>query len=138
MSADFVVDCSLTMAWCFADETTPATYAIQERLVTETALVPSLWFLEVANVLAIAERRKRLTPEKSARFITLLHALNIEIDDEAPRRAFADLLPLCRAHALTSYDAAYLELAMRRALPIASLDTGLRKSAKRVGVTILR
>ena len=138
MSADFVVDCSLTMAWCFADETTPATFAIQERLVTETALVPSLWFLEVANVLAIAERRKRLTPEKSARFITLLHALNIEIDHEAPRRAFADLLPLCRTHGLTSYDAAYLELAMRRALPIASLDAPLKKAARRLGLSILR
>jgi predicted nucleic acid-binding protein len=133
----FIVDCSIAMAWCFSDETTPATAKIQDRLEKEAALVPAHWFLEVTNVLSIAERRKRITPAQSTAFLTFLDTMDIEVDGEASARAFAHLLPLCRSHGLTSYDAAYLELALRRGTPLASLDNELRAGAKALGVELL-
>jgi predicted nucleic acid-binding protein len=137
MIASVVIDCSITMSWCFPDEAEPASLGVFDKLRTEAVLVPDLWFLEVTNVLSIAERRKRIPPEKSAAFILLLNTLNIEVDHESSSRAFEHILPLCRQHGLTSYDVAYLELALRRRLPLASLDTPLRAAAKKLGVKLL-
>lgn len=137
MAAAFIIDCSMTMAWCFADEATPATSKVLDRLATEAAAVPSHWFLEVTNVLAMAERRKRISAADSTHFLSLLTSLDIEMDGEAPGRAFDHLLPLCRAQGLTSYQAAYLDLALRRRLPLASLDADLRSAAKKAGVAVL-
>jgi predicted nucleic acid-binding protein len=137
MSAAFVADCSIAMAWLFADEATPKTEALLTRLTTETALVPAWWFIEITNVLAMAERKGRITSTQSDAFISDLGKLGIERDDEAPDRAFAYLLVLCRRHRLTSYDAIYLDLAVRRSLPLATLDEDLRKTAKKLGVRLL-
>jgi predicted nucleic acid-binding protein len=137
MSAAFVVDCSIAMAWLFHDEGTPKTRALLNRLATETALVPAWWFIEITNVLAMAERRGRITARKSDAFIADLSKLGIERDNEAPDRAFTHLLALCRTHRLTSYDAIYLDLAARRSLPLATLDEDLRKAAKKLGMTLL-
>ncbi len=136
-AAVFVLDCSITMAWLFHDEGTPKTTALLNRLAMETALVPAWWFIEITNVLAMAERKGRINPAQSDAFIADLSKLGIERDDEAPGRAFTHLLPLCRAHRLTSYDAIYLELAIRRSLPLATLDDDLRKAAKKLGVGLL-
>ena len=136
-AAAFVVDCSVAMAWLFHDEGTPKTVALLNRLASETALVPAWWFIEITNVLAMAERKGRVTPAQSDAFIADLSTLAIEGDDEAPDRAFTHLLPLCRTHRLTSYDAMYLELAVRRNLPLATLDDDLRRTAKKVGVILL-
>lgn len=137
MSAAFVVDCSVAMAWLFHDEATPKTAALLNRLATETALVPGWWFIEITNVLAMTERRGRITPTQSDAFIADLGKLGIERDDEAPDRAFTHLLALCRTHRLTSYDAVYLDLAVRRNLPLATLDGDLRKSARKLGIRLL-
>jgi predicted nucleic acid-binding protein len=137
MSAAFVVDCSIAMAWLFHDEATPKTAALLNRLANETALVPDWWFIEMTNVLAMSERKGRITPTQSDAFIADLSKLGIERDAEAPERAFTQLLALCRTHRLTSYDAIYLDLAMRRSLPLATLDDDLRKAAKKVGVALL-
>ena len=137
MSAALVVDCSLAMTWLFPDEATAETRKVFDRLELETGLVPQLWFLELANVIAIAERKRRVTPAQSAVFITELSKLSIEVDSESSDRAFDHLLPLCRAHQLTSYDAVYLDLAIRRQLPLATLDEPLRKAAKKAGVKLL-
>ena len=137
MSAAFVVDCSVAMAWLFNDEATPKTAALLNRLATETALVPAWWFIEITNVLAMAEGRGRITATQSDAFIADLGKLGIDRDDEAPDRAFTYLLPLCRTHRLTSYDAIYLDLAVRRNLPLATLDDALRKTAKKLGVRLL-
>ena len=133
MSAAFVVDCSIAMAWLFNDEATPKTAALLNRLATETALVPAWWFIEITNVLAMAERKGRIKPTESDAFIADLSKLGIERDDEAPDRAFTHLLALCRRHRLTSYDAIYLDLAVRRNLPLATLDNALRKAAHKSG-----
>ena len=137
MSPAFVVDCSIAMAWLFHDEAMPKTTALLNRLATDTAIVPAWWFIEITNVLAMAERKGRITPAQSDAFIADLSRLGIERDDDAPDRAFTHLLPLCRAHRLTSYDAIYLELAIRRSLPLATLDDDLRKTGKKLGVGLL-
>jgi predicted nucleic acid-binding protein len=136
-AAVFVVDCSVAMAWLFHDEATPKTTALLNRMATETALVPAWWFIEIANVLAMAERKGRITPTQSDAFIADLGKLAIERDDEATDRAFTHLLSLCRKHRLTSYDAIYLDLAIRRSLPLATLDDDLRKAARKLGVALL-
>lgn len=137
MTPSFIVDTSVTMAWLFKDEFTPATQSLLTDLATKQAIVPSWWFVEVANVLAVAERTGRVSREQIANFIIVLQGANIALDDEAPGRAFSHLLPLCRSHNLTSYDAMYLDLAQRRNLPLATLDEPLRKVAKKAGVKLL-
>jgi predicted nucleic acid-binding protein len=134
VTATFIIDCSITMSWCFPDEATKASSKIQDRLADETAIVPAHWFLEVTNVLAMAEKRKRITSEKSDEFIRLLKLFDLEVDDESPGRAFDQLLAFCRKYGLTSYDAAYLDLAARHQLPLASLDDDLRAAATKIGI----
>ncbi len=137
MSASFIVDCSVAMTWLFKDEVTPHTTKLLQRLESEIALVPALWHLEVTNVIAVAERQGRISPDESDAFISELGKLDIEIDHESATRAFNELLSLCRAYQRTSYDATYLDLALRRKLPLATLDEPLRKSAKKLGIKLL-
>ena len=137
MTPTLILDCSIVMAWCFDDESTPGTNQIQDRMANEAAVVPGLWYLEITNVLAMAEKRKRITPQGSQQFLQLLSILDIQVDDDAPRRAFDHLLPLCRTHGLTSYDAAYLDLSIRRQIPLATLDDALRKAATTLGLPVL-
>jgi len=137
MTPALIIDCSITMAWCFADEATVETAAVQDRLIAEAAVVPSHWFLEVVNVLVMAEKRWRISAADASSFLQLLSALDIQPDHETFPRAFAQLPPLCRTHGLASYDAAYLDLALRRQLPLATLDDDLRRAAMGMGITVL-
>ncbi|MFO7767523.1 MAG: type II toxin-antitoxin system VapC family toxin [bacterium] len=137
MSVSFVLDASVTLSWCFQDEATEETRRILDRMVVEAAVVPGLWSLEVVNVLALAERADRIEPAQTATFIELLRTLRIEVEEIFPGSAFDRLLELCRKHALTSYDAAYLDLALRRNLPLASLDERLRRVAGSLGIEVL-
>ncbi len=132
-----VLDCSVAVAWCFEDEASPETDAILERVRDEGALVPALWHLELGNVLVQAERRKRLTAADTTTRLELIADLPIVTDDETPTRALREVLTLARAEGLTTYDAAYLELAMRKGLPLATKDRTLRDAAKRAGVANL-
>jgi predicted nucleic acid-binding protein len=137
VNAGFVVDCSSTMAWCFPEERTPASLELLRRTASEAVCVPGLWFIETANVLAMAERKGRVSRARLSEFIALLGRFELDVDNEAPSRSFTHLLPLCREHRLTSYDAVYLDLAIRRRLPLATLDADLRKAAKTLGVPVL-
>ncbi len=136
MSDPFVVDNSVVMSWCFNDATNQYADAVLESLSDAVAFVPSIWPLEVVNVLLVAERRKRLGAADSIRFITLLSQLPIVVDHERSETIMADLLALARVHNLSSYDAAYLDLSMRKGLPLATLDARLIEAAKRVNVPI--
>jgi predicted nucleic acid-binding protein len=111
---------------------------VLERLAAERASVPTIWHLEVANVLALSERRGRITPAHSDEFIGFLETLAIIVDEETPSRALGRVLDLARAERLTAYDAAYLELAMRLRIPLASKHTDLCNAAERLGVSVLR
>ncbi|MDO8447156.1 MAG: type II toxin-antitoxin system VapC family toxin [Deltaproteobacteria bacterium] len=133
----FVIDNSVVMAWFFEDEASDYTVAVLESLTKYDCIVPSIWPLEVANTLLVGERRGRATEAKAARFITLLNSLPIQIDPETSRHALLDTLQLAREHHLSSYDAAYLELAMREGVPIATQDKALKKAAKKCGVKLI-
>jgi len=135
---EIVIDASVALAWCFRDELTEAITGLLDWLQSNTAAVPTLWPLEVANVLALAERRRRITAAESAQLIALLGTLDIVVDPEAPARALTGILDLAREERLTVYDSAYLELAMRLGVPLASKDRELCDAAERVGVTVLR
>ena len=119
MKEDFVIDNSVVMSWCFKDETNKYTDAILDRLENAAAFVPAVWPLEVGNVLLVAERKKRLSESDSSRFIALLSDLPIIVDQEPPERMFSEILSVAREHNLSSYDASYLHLAIRKGLPLA-------------------
>ena len=138
MSDDFVVDNSVVMTWCFKDEDSQYTDLILNRLDGATAFVPSIWPLEVTNVLLVAERKKRISEADSTRFIALLTELPIIVEQESPERMIKEIFALARKHNLSSYDASYLDLAMRKGLPIATLDKNLLAAAKRSKVSILK
>ena len=129
-----VLDASAVMGWCFEDEADPEGDALLRRVAASGAVVPGLLALEVANVLVGAERRGRITPAESARFLGLLEALPIEVDAHTALRAPRETLLLARAHRLSSYDAAYLELALRLGLPLATRDAALCAAAAAAGV----
>ena len=129
-----VIDTSVAAAWWFADEVTPATDAVLERVVAEGAVVPALFPAEAANVLVQAERRRRIAPALVDRVLGILGGLPIEV--EAPLRSPERALDLARAHGLTVYDAMYLEAAIRRGLPLATLDRDLKKAARAAGVAL--
>jgi predicted nucleic acid-binding protein len=133
---EFVLDNSVTLAWYFKDEINDYANAVRDGMAQTRAVVPSLWPLEVANALIMGERRKRSTPAQAATWLGFLAALPIVVDDETHARAWSDTLSLARAQNLTAYDAAYLELAMRRGLPLATLDKELKVAAMAVGVAI--
>jgi predicted nucleic acid-binding protein len=135
---DLVLDASVALAWCFKNEATAAADGVLENLATATASVPAIWHLEIANVLTLSERRRRITPANSAEFIALLETLAIRVDEETSVRALGRVLDVAREERLTAYDAAYLELAMRLGVPLASKDGELCDAAERLGVGVLR
>ena len=132
----FVLDASVTMSWSFEDETDAYADTVLDSLQNFRAVVPSLWPLEVANTLLVGERRQRIMQVDSLNWVRLLAALPITVDDETNFHAWTTTMSLAREQKLSAYDAAYLELAMRRNLPIATLDARLRAAAKTVGVAI--
>lgn len=134
--ADFVVDNSVVMAWCFADEGSGYAEHVLAALETQAAAVPAIWPLEVANVLLVAERKKRLGKADSIRFLELLRELPIEVIQESPQRMTGEIMALAREQQLSSYDASYLDLAMRKGLPLATLNAALIKAAKKCGVLL--
>ncbi|MEE2715835.1 MAG: type II toxin-antitoxin system VapC family toxin [SAR324 cluster bacterium] len=133
----FVLDCSVTLAWCFQDETNPYADDVLERLNLESAVVPSLWPLEVSNVLLVGIRKKRLEPPDARRFFSLLAGLQIEIDSQTHQYASQQIFELGLQWQLSSYDSAYLELALRKNCPLATADRALKKAATALGVALV-
>lgn len=132
-----VVDSSVTLTWCFEDEQTAASLALLEQVVEHGAVAPTLWPLEVLNALVMAERRKRVDAAQRQRLTGFLRDLPIALDDETAAQAWSAIVQLAERHHLTVYDAAYLELAQRRGLPLASLDQELRAAADVAGVALV-
>ncbi len=130
----FVVDASVTLAWVFIDERTEFTNEILDRLHRTTAVVPVIWPLEIANVLINSERRGRIKRQETDEFLQFFSDLPIAVDDEAVRSTPGPIITIAREHNLSSYDASYLELAVRRGLPLAALDARLLAAASQLGV----
>jgi predicted nucleic acid-binding protein len=134
-----VLDASVTLAWCFADESTAYTEGVLDLLATGTeAVAPAIWPFEVANALLMAERRKRITVAQVTSMLQRIVDLPINVEPIRVDRAFGQILAAAREEKLTEYDAAYLELAMREGWPLASLDEQLKQSARSAGVSLVR
>jgi predicted nucleic acid-binding protein len=136
-AVNLVLDTSVTLAWIYPDETTDAVRQVFDAIASHGAVVPALWPLEVANSLTIGMRRGRITAPFRAAALADLARLEISVDPETDARAWDATLRLADQFQLTVYDAAYLELAQRRLLPLASLDNELREAAQAAGVELL-
>lgn len=133
----WIVDCSMAMAWCFEDEATERTELLLDRLEADPAVVPLHWSLEVANVLRSAVRKGRLSEDNAAEKLMVLMSLPLRYDSLTHQLAFTSTWQLVRKYGLTSYDAAYLELAMRLGAPLATNDDELAAAARHAGVVVL-
>jgi predicted nucleic acid-binding protein len=133
----FVLDNSVALAWSFRDERTPAIMELLAAVERDGAFAPAIWPLEALNGLLMAERRGRIGPEMRASLVSGLRELPVELDEETTDQAWETTADLAARHRLTVYDATYLELAMRRRLPLATLDRALRDAAAREGVMVL-
>jgi predicted nucleic acid-binding protein len=134
----FLLDSSLALAWYFKDEADDYADAVLASVPKAEIVVPALWHLEIANALAMGERRGRSNEAQAGKWLSFLGSLPITMDSETMERAWTDTLALARQHELTVYDAAYLELALRQDLPLASLDDRLKKAAASAGVAEYR
>jgi predicted nucleic acid-binding protein len=132
-----VLDASITMAWCFEDEATPAAEEVLDLVVESNAVVPAIWRFEVGNALQMAIRRKRITDIFRDDALAKLLAMPISIDPETDAHAWTTALRLSERFRLTLYDAAYVELAQRRSLPLATLDQEMRVAAHALAVPLL-
>jgi predicted nucleic acid-binding protein len=132
-----VIDNSVVLAWCFDDERTPALMAVLDKVEAAGAVAPQLWPLEASNALLVAERRGRIGADDRTSLLRFLADLPIAIDSETAARAWVSTAALAQRHDLTAYDAAYLELALRLGLPLATRDRALIAAATRLGLEVL-
>lgn len=134
----FVLDCSIAISWCLKDENNDyadeALALLQTNVGTVEAVVPGIWSLEIVNTLLVSERRQRLTSTQVQAAIALFESMAIVVDQLTARAALHETLALGRDYNLAAYDAAYLELAIRRGLPIATSDSRLAQAASACGV----
>lgn len=132
----FVLDCSVAISWCLPDETNPDAETILTLLAENslTAVVPSIWWLEIVNVLVVAERRGRIGETQTAEALTRLRSLSLLVDEKTDRESTQGTLTLARQYNLAAYDAAYLELAIREDLSLATPDNRLAEAARQCGV----
>ena len=133
----FVVDNSVALAWCFEDEQTDAIMGLLERVTEAGAMAPQLWPLEAVNGLLSAERRGRISGTVRQALAGFLRELPIGIDDETAVRVWTASAQLAEQHRLSAYDAAYLELALRLHLPLATSDHQLMQAATSIGMELL-
>ena len=133
-----VIDASVTLSWCFADEQTAMSMFVLDRLKGgEQALVPAFWALEVLNALLVGERRRRITPEQTGLFFDTLRVLNPTLDYPSLEQVAGPVQIICRDHRMTPYDALYIELALRSGCPLATLDQPQKNAASSLGVRCL-
>jgi predicted nucleic acid-binding protein len=132
-----VLDSSATLAWIYSDDTTNSIRRLFDAVGEEGAVVPTLWRLEIANSLTVAVRRGRIEASFRRAALTDLALLDIATDDRTDVHAWGETLRLADIFRLTLYDAAYLELAQRRNLPLATLDGELRAAAKSLGLGLM-
>jgi predicted nucleic acid-binding protein len=132
MTTGLVVDASVSAAWFLPDEATPFTEAVLSATALAEVWVPALWLLEIGNLMLNAQRRQRITVAKRLELIAAAEGLRLRVDREPVSLRSIDAL--AERHRLSSYDAAYLELAIRRKLPLATLDAALLAAMPAEGV----
>lgn len=134
--SEVTLDASVALAWCFPDEREGEAEQILLALAGHRILVPAIWGLELANALLVGQRQKRLGPQEIQNFAALLAELPLILDNRPVLHQLTHVLPVAREHNLSAYDAAYLELALRRGTALATFDSKLRKAAKATGVEL--
>jgi predicted nucleic acid-binding protein len=132
-----VIDSSIALTWCFEDEASPETDALFDRVRDDGAFVPGLWHLEISNVLLQTEKRGRISAADVAMRLQLIADLPISVDQETTTRAWREILILARTEGLATYDATYVELAIRRGLPLLTRGNELGAAARRLGIAVL-
>lgn len=132
-----VIDASVTLSWVYTDEHSAASDALLAQVADKGAVVPALWRLEIANALQVGIKRKRIDNAYRDSTIQKFLRLPIEIDADTNDFAWTTTLKLAETHQITVYDASYLELALRRGLPLATRDDQLAASASRAGAILL-
>lgn len=137
LNGPFVVDASLTLSWAFDDEATPFALHVLTLLESVHAVTPALWPFEVANALAAAERQQRISLAQQMEFLERLRVLPIMVEHRPAAWLGQQILPLARAYRLSAYDAAYLEVAIRENLPLATLDSDLKAAALAARVPLI-
>jgi predicted nucleic acid-binding protein len=133
----YVLDCSVTLAWLLPDENDPGVDGLADALALESAVAPCVWPLEVANVLMVACRRGRISEEECRSLLSHASSLPVEVEPGEPEHIFGEVARLAAAHHLTCYDALYLDLAIRRSLPLATLDARLRNACAAANIRVL-
>jgi len=131
-----VIDASVALAWCFPDEASDYADRVLVALKGHTILVPALWATEITNAVLVAERRKRIRQPEIRRFVELLGDLTVVMDSQTVTDSIGNILPLGREFGLSAYDAAYLDVAMRHGVPLATLDGNLRKAGRKAGIDV--
>jgi predicted nucleic acid-binding protein len=133
-----VIDASVALAWCFPDEASDYADGVLLALEGRTALVPPIWSVEISNALLVGERRKRIRHPEARRFVELLKGLSILEDAQPFADRVTNILPLARGYDLSAYDAAYLDVAVRQGVPLATLDAALQKAGRAAGINIFK
>jgi predicted nucleic acid-binding protein len=136
--SDIVVDASITLSWCFPDEQTELSILVLDWLKAgDDAVVPAFWSVEVLNTLIIGERRGRINPEQTRAFLGELRTLGLALDSASLEEVFGNVQNISRAQRLSPYDALYVELALRKHCPLATLDQPQKSAARALGVECL-
>lgn len=133
-----VIDASVALAWCFPDEASEYADAVLVALENQPIIVPSIWSVEITNALLVGERRKRIRQPEIRQFVDLLKGLRIVENGQPFADTISNILPLTRECKLSAYDAAYLDVAIRNAVPIATLDASLQRAARTTGSKIFK
>jgi predicted nucleic acid-binding protein len=131
-----VIDASVALAWCFPDEASDYADSVLLALDEQTAIVPAIWAVEIANAVLVGERRKRIRQTEIRRFVDLLGDLNVVEDRQSFAETLSNLLPPAREYHLSAYDAAYLDVAVRHGIPLATLDYALQDACKAASINI--
>jgi predicted nucleic acid-binding protein len=132
-----VLDASIALAWVLPGESAPRTEALHQRVKRDGAYASHVWRLEVTNIIVQAERARRITEADTGRIVTMLDSLPIAIDRDGVDQVFGRVVDLARTTGLTTYDASYIELAIRLGLPLATNDGPMTTAANNLGVNLL-
>ena len=133
-----VIDASVALAWCFPDEASDYADSVLLALENQTVIVPAIWAAEITNALLVGERRKRIRQPEVRRFVDLVRGLTVVEDGQPFADTVSNVLPLAREHDLSAYDAAYLDVAIRHEIPLATLDGPLQRACTEAGIEIFR
>lgn len=132
------IDASVTLAWCFPDEASNYADSVLLALENQTVIVPTIWAVEITNALLVGERRKRIRQPEIRRFVDLLKGLSVVEERQKFAETVSNVLPLAREYDLSAYDAAYLDVAIRHEIPLATLDAAMQKACTAAGIEIFK